>query len=270
MEQILKFFRGEVKGVDEEKKTLTAIVSTKQEDRDGDIIEPESFREMLKHYKKHPVLLADHNYYDLRKQIGKANNIEITEKDVQVTFEYFHGMGNEEADWAWELAKRGLASFSIGFIGHDWQPLEKKTDSGEKYVSGRRFTKIELMEVSQVLIPSNRGALQASADLCEMAIKSFKPEDFPKAKREEMDNDEAQKLIDKGEAVIPPEAIVAPVTVEAQEGLKAPTVNNEVEKPHYSEGILGKEAEKPESEPDKTAIDGAVKQAINEAFKGGK
>ncbi|MBM6753149.1 HK97 family phage prohead protease, partial [Mediterraneibacter glycyrrhizinilyticus] len=61
-----------------------------------------------------------------------------------------------------------LASFSIGFLGLEAESIYKEQD-GRQYFVGRKFTKIELMEVSQVLIPSNRGALQASAELMEMA-----------------------------------------------------------------------------------------------------
>ena len=250
-EKILKFHRGAVEGVDEEKKTLTAIISTVQEDRDGDIVDPASFKETLKHFKKHPVLLANHDYYSLRSQIGEAVDIQVNDKDVRATFKYIAGLKNEdgspmnqEADWAWELAKRGLASFSIGFLGIEWEPIEK-TENGQKYLTGRKFTKIELMEVSQVLIPSNRGALQASAELCEMAFKSFKPDEFP-------------KNITKD----------APAPSGTKEPEPPATEHKEADKPHYSEAILGEEGKKPDSEPDKTAIDEAIKSTIKDILGG--
>jgi hypothetical protein len=89
------------------------------------------------------------------------------------------------------------------------------------------------MEVSQVLIPSNRGALQASAELCDMAIKSFKEEAKPKV------------IVKTEEPPVVPEP-----------------------KKHYSEDILGKADDKSTAEPDKVAIEDAVKQTIKQIIGG--
>jgi len=304
MEMIAKFFRGEVKDVNEDKKTLTAVISTKDSDRDGDIVLPSSFKTSLKGYMKHPVLLADHNYYDLRKQIGKAKKITINDNDVVAEFEYFHGEGNDEADWAWKLAKEGLASFSIGFIGLEAEPMYSKDENGEKYYSGRKFTKIELMEVSQVLIPSNRGALQASADLHEMACKSIKEgklkmpdadapkEEDPDAIPPVVEDPPAEKPEDKpAESPVVPEdesgepkvdeKVEAPVVAEEKpadgvceqcgfdymrrkDGSKFCGCREEI---HYSEIILGKGGDEPVPEPNKESINEAIKQGVAEALK---
>lgn len=241
MEKILKWFKGEIKGVNEETKTLQAVISTVSEDRDGDVVLPASFRHSLGEYMKHPVLLADHNYYDLRKQIGKAKAVQINPTDVVAEFEYFVGKGNPEADWAWELAKQGLASFSIGFMGLEYEDIYKSGEDGRQYFAGRKFTKIELMEVSQVLIPSNRGALQASADLMEMACKSVK----------------------EGSLKMP--EVVKEVAEKKEEVQEVKEPNDE--KAHYSETILGEAEETPNAEPDKNAIKEAIKQGFNEAYK---
>ena len=229
MEKVTKFIRAEVKDINTEKHTLTAVISTKKVDRDGDIIDPEAFKKRLKSYKDHPVLLSSHNYSDLRKQIGKANSVSVDEDSVSAQFEYFVGLENPEADWAFVLAQKGIASFSIGFMGHSFAWLKEKDADGNERITGRRFTDIELLEVSQVLVPSNRGALQSGlalaqeeASLCELAIKSF----------------------DKGDL-------------------------NEQEKVHYSDKLLGDEGDKPPiSEPKSELgiedIKGAVKTAVTQ------
>jgi len=254
-EKVLKFYRGEVKGVNEEEKTLEAVISTINEDRDGDVILPKAFEDMLGNYRKHPVLLANHDYYDLRSQIGEAVDVIISEKEVRARFKYLAGLKNADgspmnpqADYAWELAKRGLASYSVGFIGHEWETLEK-LENGQRYISGRKFTKVELMEVSQVLIPSNRQALQASADLCEMAIKSYKDE--PKQVVKEKKSSEPSVSADGKE----PDAVPA-------------TENKEPDKAHYSQAILGDEDLKSISEPDKVSIEDTIKQSIKEIIGG--
>jgi HK97 family phage prohead protease len=181
VDKIFKLFRGEIKGVDEASYTLEAVVSTKKTDRDGDVILPEAFKNRLKTYKQHPVLLSSHNYWALTSQIGKAEAITIEDDSVTVRFKYFVGEGNPEADWAWVLGKKGIASFSIGFLTHAFEWIEEKQEDGSMRTVGRKFTDIELLEISQVLVPSNRGALQLSVDmaneekeLAELTMKSIK------------------------------------------------------------------------------------------------
>ena len=175
--KINKFFNCEIKGVDDAAQTVTAVVSSKKVDRDNDVIVPEAFSKRLKLYKEHPVLLSSHRYDSVLRQIGEATKIGVTESGLEATFKYYTGQGNPEADWAWVLAKQGIAAFSIGFMAHEWEDIKDK-ESG--YTIGRKFTDVELMEISQVLIPSNRDALQNSAsarivegELCELATKSF-------------------------------------------------------------------------------------------------
>jgi phage head maturation protease len=182
--KIKKFFPAGVvtiKSVNEEEMTVDAVVSTKSTDRDGDIIEPEALRKRLKHFKQHPVMVADHDY-QIMKQIGEAQKISIDDKEgIATKFKYYAGEGNQFADWAFVLAKKGRAAYSIGFMAHDWEWItEKDKESGQERYTGRRFKDIELLEISQVVVGSNRDALQADAqeaevrkELAEMVIKGI-------------------------------------------------------------------------------------------------
>lgn len=155
-----KFHSVAVKAVNEQEFTVDAVVSTKAVDRDGDIILPESFKKRLKHYKEHPVLMADHNY-GIMKQIGEAVKVAATDEGLEVRFKYYVGAGNAEADWAFFLAQKGVAAYSIGFMAHAWEWIsEKDKESGAERYTGRKFTEIELLEISQVAVPCNREALQ--------------------------------------------------------------------------------------------------------------
>jgi HK97 family phage prohead protease len=233
MDKFLKVFKAEVKDINTEKHTLTAVISTKKTDRDGDIVDPLAFKGKLKNYKEHPVLLSSHNYSDLRKQIGKANKVDISDNEVTAQFEYFVGLDNPEADWAWVLAQKGIASYSIGFMGHAFDWIKEKDADGNERITGRKFTDIELLEVSQVLVPSNRGALQEgrslaqeSVELCELAIKS----------------------IDKGEL-----------------NLETTVKVEDKEVSHYSDKILGDEAQAISEPKDEVGIDdikATIKQAV--------
>ena len=69
------------------------------------------------------------------------------------------GKGNEEADWAFELAKEKALAFSVGFIPDMDKavPLNKDDALGMR---GLEFKGQELLEVSAVTVPSNPDALQ--------------------------------------------------------------------------------------------------------------
>lgn len=200
MEKILKVFRAEVKSVDEENHSVVALVSTKSIDRDGESILPEAFKKRLKIYKDHPVLLSSHRYDKLTQQIGMAESVKVTDEGLEAKFKYFVGQGNQEADWGFNLVKNGVGAYSVGFIAHGYedQPINEDTKVGKKPY--RIYTDVELIEVSQVLIPSNRDALSNSLsaenvdpiekEMCELAIKSF----FPEKKEETAEPPKEDKL----------------------------------------------------------------------------
>jgi HK97 family phage prohead protease len=278
MEKFLKVIRVEVKDINTEKHTLTAVISTKKTDRDGDIVDPEAFKKRIKYYKDHPVLLSSHNYSDLRKQIGRSTNITIDENEVTSTFEYFVDKGNPEADWAWVLAQKGIAAYSIGFMGHQFDWLKEKDAEGNERITGRKFTDIELLEVSQVLVASNRGALQQgralaqeSAELCELAIKSFDKgelknnvEQKPKPKPDESREDYMARCV--------PQLIGEGKDKDQAVAICSSMFENRDKSVHYSDELLGKEADPAISEPQSKEltiedITGAVNEAVSETKK---
>ena len=151
----------EIKILDAEAGTFTAIVSSESRDRDGDIIRANGWD--FSSFAKHPVMLSSHNYYSLRAQIGDWSNLRVagTEKRPTVIGDgkIMIGRGNEEADWAFELAKEGRLAFSVGFIPDMDKaiPIERDDPFGSK---GMEFTKAALLEISAVTIPANSDALQ--------------------------------------------------------------------------------------------------------------
>lgn len=179
--KLTKVYKAEIKAVDIEKFTVTAIVSSNSVDRQGEIVTPKAIGQRIDEYKKHPVLLSSHRYDDLMKQIGMAEDIQIGTKNVTVRFKYFVGQGNPEADWAFKLAQNGIAAYSIGFMAHAWEDK-----SGEEGI-WREYNDVELVEISQVLVPANRDALasrrssecEVEKELVEMAIKSFDKIEIP-------------------------------------------------------------------------------------------
>lgn len=180
MSKILKIANVEIKNVDKEKHTVEVIVSTENKDSDGDIILATAFKKNMKRYNSNPVLLNSHNYRDIENIIGKALSLKPSEKGLKAVFEYFVGKGNTAADWAFKLAESGIAAFSIGFIGKDYEWIREKREDGTEFITGRKFKEVELLEISQVTVPANKDAVlearshkNAELKLLEAVEKAF-------------------------------------------------------------------------------------------------
>ncbi len=156
METIFKTFRAELKEPDEDGSLNMFIpVSTASMDRDGEVIEPSAFKKTIPKFMKHPVLVASHDYRDLTNQIGEWTKLKITEEGIEGKPKYYIGMDNPQADWAYKLAQKGVAAFSIGFIPKEW------VDGVGVKEPRRTYKEVELLEISQVIVPSNREAIQS-------------------------------------------------------------------------------------------------------------
>ena len=147
--------RAETKVLDLEGGRVEAIVSSEAKDRAGDIIRQEHWD--LKHFKEHPVLLSSHDYMSLRSVIGEWESMKVKDKQLIGVAKYYIGQGNEEADWGFNLASKGRAAFSVGFLPDMAKAKELDSDS---FFGSFEFNGQELLEVSQVSIPANPEALQ--------------------------------------------------------------------------------------------------------------
>jgi len=157
METIFKFYKAEIKGINEEDGTIDMLipVSSDSVDRDGEIVEPTAFRKTLTKFMKRPVLISSHDYRDLTSQIGEWTRLKITDSGLEGKPKYYVNEGNEQADWGFKLASKGMAAFSIGFIPKVWE-------DGDGIKTPRRtYKEVELLEISQVIVPSNRDAIQS-------------------------------------------------------------------------------------------------------------
>jgi HK97 family phage prohead protease len=157
MDTVYKTFRAEVKGVNIETGEVDMFipVSSMSVDRDGEIVEPSAFKKTLPKFMKRPVLVASHDYKDLTNQIGEWSRLKIGDTGMDGKPKYYIGLGNAQADWGFELAKKGMAAFSIGFIPTKWE-------DGDGVKSPKRtYQEVELLEISQVIVPSNRDAQQS-------------------------------------------------------------------------------------------------------------
>lgn len=152
---IFKTFRPEViKVAADEEGVIDMLIpmSTGSVDRHGESIDPKGWRKHLKIYKKRAILISSHNYSGLTNQIGEVLDVQIVEKGLLARPKYYINQGNPEADWGYFLATKGKAAYSVGFIPYKW--VDSKEDPR------RTYTEQELVEISHIIVPSNRDAIQ--------------------------------------------------------------------------------------------------------------
>lgn len=156
-EMIYKTYRAEVKGVNADEGTIDMFipVTSSEWDRDEEVVEPTSFKKTLPKFMKRPILVASHDYRELTSQIGEWLKFKIGDIGVEGKPKYYINEGNEQADWGFKLASKGMAAFSIGFIPKVW------IDGDGIKEPRRTYKEVELLEVSQVIVPSNREAIQS-------------------------------------------------------------------------------------------------------------
>jgi hypothetical protein len=156
MTHVVKFVRPTaLKVLDVKAGIISAVVSTEDVDRDGDIVRQGGWD--LAHFSAHPILLSSHNYRGLTNQIGEWTSMKVEGTELVGVAKYYIRDGNEEADWGFKLAKRGRAAFSVGFVPDMSKAKQIEANGNISY----EFAGQELLEVSQVTVPSNPQALQA-------------------------------------------------------------------------------------------------------------
>lgn len=153
--------------VDEEKHEVSVLISNEVKNRRNQVVLNSAFQAAdLKPSRKIP-LLSSHNSYSLSGCIGRWKKFTVTDKGVLGTAEYFDVDTDGEAAKAWSLIKHKMGAFSIGFnvmnavVGPEDVQKEKslplRVRKSQPYVV---FTEIELLEVSQCVIPVNPAAIQ--------------------------------------------------------------------------------------------------------------
>jgi HK97 family phage prohead protease len=146
-----------VKSIDQANPNLVHVtVSTDEIDRYDEIVLPESFRESLPSFKQNPVVLPAHQH---RLENGEPpvignvlpDTILISGRTVDMDILFDDDELGQK--YARKYQKKVMRAFSIGFRG-----LEGKYEERESKKVWT-WTKIELLEVSPVAVPANRGAL---------------------------------------------------------------------------------------------------------------
>jgi HK97 family phage prohead protease len=157
MDAIRKVFTTTVKAL--EGRVLEFIGTTEGVDRDGEIIKSEAWQ--LEKYLANPVVQWAHDYS--QPPIGKTISIR---RDGTNTIFGIEFADYEFADTIFKLCKGGfLNATSVGFIPIEYVPGQKGT--------GKTYTKVELLELSIVPVPSNPEALITAREAGVITVKEF-------------------------------------------------------------------------------------------------
>jgi HK97 family phage prohead protease len=156
----------EVKADDAASRVRRFVGSTAVRDRCGDEITVEGWD--TKNYTKNPVFLWAHNYGEL--PIGKAVNVERTDKALVFDVEFAPAEANPKAEQVLKLYDGGyLRAVSVGFRSKASEWIDRNEEEEAKRAKkepdapiGRRFTKVELLELSAVPVPANPDALMTA------------------------------------------------------------------------------------------------------------
>jgi len=167
---LTKTFAVDIEKADEE-RTLTAIASTDNPDRDHDVLKADGWD--LKNFKNNPVLLWGHQSSEL--PIGTVTDIKQEGNKLVFKARFPKAGVSQKADEVYGLYKDGiLRAFSVRFTSTDY----KQNKEG-----GLTFEKAELLEISAVTVPANAEALVQSVK----QLKEESEEDMAdtQAKKEE-------------------------------------------------------------------------------------
>jgi HK97 family phage prohead protease len=147
--------------IDDEERTVTAVISTSAVDREREVLLPKGAD--FEQYLKNPVVLWAHDYRDT--PIGKAvwikTHPKTTPKEIRAQVKFAE---TEKAEEVYQLFKgKFLNAFSVGFLpaengSHPPTPEEVKKHP-EWAEASRIYDNWELLEFSAVPVPANPEAL---------------------------------------------------------------------------------------------------------------
>ncbi len=148
-------FDTKISAIDEEERSITAVISTSAVDRDREVLVPKGIQ--TERFEENPVVLWAHDSGS--PPIGKALWVKVKGQKILAKVQF---ATTEFAEEIWQLFKGGfLKAFSVGFIPHEGHsPTPKEIVKNPEWAEARFvIDKWELLEFSPVPIPSNPQAL---------------------------------------------------------------------------------------------------------------
>ena len=140
-----------IEQLDEGQKSIIAVASTEDEDRDKDIIRQDGWD--LKNFKKNPVVPWSHNYWDV--PVAKSLKTWVDKATKKLLFKPMFDEDDDQSMKIFNKFKKGfLKSFSVGFKGVKFE----YRNEDDPWWGGIEFLQQELLEISAVSVPANPNA----------------------------------------------------------------------------------------------------------------
>ena len=147
--------------VEADGRTMRFVASDESTDRYGDVVVAKGWQ--LEAFRKNPVLLWSHN---ASAPIGTVPEIGVTGKRLLATVKFTDKGINPQADLVCALVQqKELRAVSVGFTIGSADDIELIRDEQNDEVTGYRYLKPELLELSVVAVPANPNALALARGL---------------------------------------------------------------------------------------------------------
>lgn len=130
-----------------EDRTFSFVASDATRDADGDVLDPRGW--VLDRFNANPILLAGHDH---GAAIGRVVELSVVAGKLQGKAILLPAGASVKADEVWAAVRAGvLRGISVGFIPLESIPREDRR--------GSLITRMTLLEISVVSVPSNPAAL---------------------------------------------------------------------------------------------------------------
>ena len=197
--------------IDEADPRLVRFVASDESvDRYGDVVVAKNWQ--LDNFRKNPVLLWSHN---ATQPIGTVPEISVKGKRLIATAKFTPEGINPLADMVCTLVQtKELRAVSVGFTVNSPDDVEMIRDAQNDQVTGYRYMKPELLELSVVAVPANPNALALARalNLPPPFLNAAVPLDASVQKRHDAYRRRLRELLLAGHRLYSPRLAVTPPT----------------------------------------------------------
>lgn len=190
---VYKGCAAQVKGLDIEERSVTAVISSNAIDRDNEVLDPKGAK--IDRFLSNPVVLWSHDSFS--PPVGKAIWVKKGRGKITAKVQFAE---TERAEEIWQLFKgKFLNAFSVGFdpIAHR-QPTPADIKKDPELANVRRiFSEWELLEFSAVAVPANPEALATAVKNHDIELSEPLELEFSVGDMSEKLREVANKIIEK-------------------------------------------------------------------------